>query len=304
MVGNLSIGERIHFQDCSGRVAALCPCVPPQENRHVRHALGLQDDYWSTAGSYGFYNAANDGPYGFGRGWKADYAFSMDGGFKAAVGLSQEDAGGFDEVATPSGSADDPNVYVGVNYSGGDIYGAVIYYNAQDGGKDDAGGDAWRIRGDYDLSFVAPGAKIGGWYGSDSGKTDYVGGTHWGVTGKLGLGDDLTLFVGYGQAEDENNASAGANQAAINGLDPTDADDMTTLRAHLPKDYSDFSIGVTWTPLPGLLIQPEYSFRDYDNSTAVTADDGMGRTTALTGTQRDAVHRDENKFQVRVTRSF
>jgi len=185
--------------------------------------VGFADDYWTTAGSYGFYNARFDGPYNYEQALFFDYTFAANG-FTATLGVQDG----------PSGESGQPDVYAGVTYSGGGFYMAGIYYY-----DSSEGSGAWKGRVDYD--FGTSGFAIGGWYMADDGDTQYVKGHAWGITSKVNLTDNMTLFGGYGAYDDMYN-----NTAVTQG------------------DYNTWTVGVSWYVVPGLLIQPEFRQVDYE----------------------------------------
>jgi hypothetical protein len=196
--------------------------------------VGFADDYWATAGSYGFYNARFDGPYSYRNGLFFDYTWAGNG-WTATAGV--EDNG-------YSGESGQPDVYGGITYSGGGWYFAGIYYYDS---SESAG--AWKFRADYD--FGTSGFAVGGWYMSDDGDTDYVKGHAYGITAKMNLTDNMTLFGGYGGYDDTYDTSA-----ATQG------------------DFDEWTAGVSWNIVPGLLIQPEYTARSYSYETATRANYG------------------------------
>ncbi|MCB1458154.1 MAG: porin, partial [Nitratireductor sp.] len=112
--------------------------------------IGFADNYWSTAGGYGYYNARFDGPYGFGNGIFFDYTYASNG-FTATLGIEDGNA---------SGEAGAPDIYGGVTYSGSGWYLAGIYYH-----DSSASAGAWKVRADYD--FGSNGFAVGGWYMAD-----------------------------------------------------------------------------------------------------------------------------------------
>lgn len=192
--------------------------------------VGFADSYWSTAGSYGYYNARFDGPYNFTNGIFFDYTWAGNG-WTATVGV---------EDNFRSGESGQPDVYAGITYSGGGWYFAGIYYydsSASDG--------AWKFRADYD--FGANGFAVGGWYMSDDGNTDYVKGHAYGITAKMNLTDNMTLFGGWGQYDDTFNVTP-----ATQG------------------DFDTWTAGISWNIVPGLLIQPEYTATSFEYENATT----------------------------------
>jgi Porin subfamily len=172
---------------------------------------GFSDNYWTTAGSYGYYQARYDGEYGLSSGLYAQYTFAANG-WAATIGV---------EDGNISGEAGAPDVYGGIVYSGGGWYLAgIAYYDNSEAAM------AYKGRIDYDFGN---GFQVGGWYMADDGKTDYVKGHVFGLTGMMDLTDKLALFGGY------------------TGLDVADN-----------SEEFEYTVGVAWRPVNGLLIQPEY----------------------------------------------
>ena len=224
--------------------------------------VGFADNYWTTAGSYGYYNARFDGPYSFRTGLFFDYTYAANG-WTATVGV---------EDGSASGEAGQPDVYAGVTYSGSGWYMAGIYYYDS---SESAG--AYKIRADYD--FGTNGFALGGWYSADDGDTDYVKGHAWGITAKMNLTDNMTLFAGYGQYDDQYFGSS--NNAGPNTVHLVDT------------DYSTWTVGLSWNIVPGLLIQPEYTAVAYDNET-LDAYSTVGNQSL----------RNHGRWSLRIVRSF
>jgi hypothetical protein len=199
--------------------------------------VGFADDYWTTAGSYGYYNARFDGPYNYTQGIFFDYTWAANG-WTATVGV---------EDASRSGESGQPDVYGGITYSGGGWYLAGIYYY-----DSSQGNGAWKVRADYD--FGTSGFAVGGWYMADDGNTDWVKGHAFGVTAKMNLTDNMTLFGGYGVYDDTY--------------------DVTALTQ---GDYDTWTAGISWNIVPGLLIQPEYSATSYQYENAAVGRSNYGR---------------------------
>jgi hypothetical protein len=201
--------------------------------------VGYADSYWATAGSYGFYNARYDGPYSFRSGLFFDYTWASNG-WTATVGI---------EDGNTSGEAGAPDLYAGITYSGGGWYMAGIVYH-----DSSASAQAYKFRADYDMSSIAPGLAMGGWYMDDHGETDYVKGHAWGLTAKMNLTDNMVLFGGYGDYADTyaNGALQGTTGFAA---DTTDG------------SFTTWTAGISWNIVPGLLIQPEYQKVQYKNET-------------------------------------
>ena len=202
--------------------------------------IGFADSYWTTAGGYGYYNARFDGPYNFRNGLFFDYTYASNG-FTATLGV---------EDGNVSGEAGAPDIYGGITYSGSGWYMAGIYYY-----DSSASAGAWKVRADYD--FGSNGFAVGGWYMADDGKTDYVKGHAWGVTAKMNLTDNMVLFGGYGQYADQYIGSS--VNVAPNAVATVDG------------SFVNYTVGVSWNVVPGLLIQPEYTKTRATQDTANTA---------------------------------
>ena len=186
--------------------------------------VGFADDYWTTAGSYGYYGGRFDGLYNYTQGLFLDYTYAANG-WTATVGIENGGLGYY--PFGQSGVAGQPDVYAGVTYSANNWYLAGIYYY-----DSSQGSGAWKVRADYD--FGSNGFKVGGWYMGDHGDTDWVKGHAWGVTSQMNLADNLTLFGGYSDYADQ---------------DGVDGD----------NSQKQWSVGVKWDVVPGLYIQPEYT---------------------------------------------
>jgi hypothetical protein len=188
--------------------------------------IGYDEDYWTQAGAFGFYQARFDGVYGYDHALFAQYTFSANG-FDITFGAQDGEL---------SGEAGAPDVYGGVTYTNGGIYLAGIY---QYDSSAEAG--AWKLRGDYDFGN---GWKFGALYASDEGETDYLKGHVWGVTSQWQMTETILLFAGYGNFDD---------QFVDDNPDESD----------FGQDYTTF--GLAWTIVPGLLIQPEYNWVSYSS---------------------------------------
>lgn len=210
--------------------------------------MGYDEDAYTRIGGSGYFNARYDGKKkGSGDALFIEYTYAANG-FAATFGAQDGNA---------SGEAGAPDVYAGVSYSAGGLY--LSGFVVQDGSADDL---AYRFRGEYDLSSIAPSLKVGGWYASDDGKTDYQKGHIWAATAKMNLLDNLVLFGGYSDYNDEFNALPANNGTST----------VTTF-------------GLTWKPVSGLLIQPEYTINTYEN------ENGSSR-------------RNHGEFGLRIVRSF
>ena len=222
--------------------------------------LGFADSYWATAGSYGYYQARFDGPYNFRNGLFFDYTWAGNG-WTATIGL---------EDGNVSGEAGAPDGYAGITYSGSGWYLAGIYYH-----DSSADGGAWKFRADYD--FGTNGFAVGGWYMSDDGDTDYVKGHAFGVTAKMNLADNMVLFAGYGQYDDQYFCPA--LTANANHCVPENGN------LDAENGFDTYTVGIGWNIVPGLLIQPEWTSTWFDQ-------DGQNGNNNF------------GRFSLRVVRSF
>jgi hypothetical protein len=207
--------------------------------------LGFADSYWATAGSYGYYQARFDGPYNYRNGLFFDYTWAGNG-WTATIGL---------EDGNTSGEAGAPDVYGGITYSGSGWYLAGIYYH-----DSSADSGAWKFRADYD--FGTNGFKVGGWYMSDDGDTDYVKGHAWGVTAKMNLADNMVLFGGYGQYDDQYTCLTPAISYCVGEA------------AGVDRDFDTYTVGIAWNIVPGLLIQPEWASTWFDQDPVTGLNNG------------------------------
>lgn len=194
--------------------------------------LGYSDDYWTTIGGYGYFQARNDGLYSYGQNLFFDYTYAADG-FTLTVG-AQGHAGG-------TGIAGQPDLYVGGDYSGswGRVFGTYYYDSSTEG-------SAWKAGVQLSLADYIPGGAIKGWYMADDGETDYVKGHAWGVTAQMNLIDNWSLYGGYSDY-DEVFSTVNAGTAI------TDDDSRT-----------QWTAGLTWKAAPGLSVQFEYAKTNYD----------------------------------------
>ncbi|MFZ1815265.1 MAG: porin [Rhizobiaceae bacterium] len=201
--------------------------------------VGFADNYWTTAGGYGYYGNRFDGLYGYTQGLFLDYTWASNG-WTATIGI--EDGGFGYAPYGSSGTAGQPDVYAGLTYSGSGWYLAGIYYY-----DSSASAGAYKIRADYDISSFLPGGSIGGWYMADHGDTDWVKGHTWGVTARMNLTDNMQLFAGYSDYADQARVGA-ANLSQTN-----------------------WTVGVNWSVVPGLTITPEYTATWFENENALVA---------------------------------
>ncbi|MEM7462920.1 MAG: porin, partial [Pseudomonadota bacterium] len=195
--------------------------------------MGYADSYWNRGGGDGYYNARYSGYKSSPDGLFFEYTYAANG-FTATAGV---------ETNNLSGEPGAPDVYGGITWSGGglSLAGLVYYDNEQSAA-------AYRFRADYDLSSLAPGLAVGGWYETDDGDTDYVKGHKWGVTAKMNLADNLVLFGGYSVYDDLYN---GTNC----NFCTADAGDFSG---------ENWSAGLAWKVVSGLLVQLDYSAYTFD----------------------------------------
>lgn len=196
--------------------------------------IGFDDSYWHRAADYGYYQARFDGLYRFHQGVFADYTFAANG-WTFTLGAEDGNA---------SGESGAPDAYAGFSYTAGSFYVAGVVYH--DSSQD---AQAWKIRTDYDLDTMLPGARLGFFYASDGGDTDYVKGHLWGVTGQMNLVENVLLFAGYSDYADETGVPL--NESAKN-----------------------WTVGLAWDIVPGLLIQPEYTATTFNDEDGVTQRNG------------------------------
>ncbi|MGI9401477.1 MAG: porin [Rhizobiaceae bacterium] len=199
---------------------------------------GYSDNYWNTAGNGGFYQARYDGPYGDIEGLYVDYTFSANG-WNATIGA---------ESGEVSGEPGNPDLYGGITYSNNGLYLAGIVYR-----DSSADAYAWKARFDYDISSIADGLAVGGWYMSDDGRTDYVKGHAWGVTAKIELTEKILLFGGIGGFEDNY-----FDKAGVCGTNGNTACGLNT-------GYDTWTLGVAFKITNNIFIQPEYQVVTYDD---------------------------------------
>jgi hypothetical protein len=225
--------------------------------------MGYNDNFWSTNHGYGYYQARFSGPYGFGTGIFLDYTYSANG-LALTVGVEDGNA---------SGESGAPDLYAGFNYDAGSLSVAGTVYN--DGSESAI---AWKLSADYDFDN---GFSLGGWYSSDGGETDYVKGHTYGIRTKYALTDTLLLFAGYGAYADQ----ADDTNLIVNGklFAPVDFN----------RSFTNWTVGVAWNPVPGLLIQPEYSSTDFDLNIPVAV-----------GTATTPYQVDNSRFSLRIRRDF
>ncbi|MEM7464054.1 MAG: porin [Pseudomonadota bacterium] len=196
--------------------------------------MGYSDSYWNRGGGDGYYNARYDGLFNNPDGLFFEYTYAANG-FTATVGT---------EINDRTGEPGAPDVYGGITWSGGGLsLAGLVYYDNQEAAA------AYRFRADYDLSSWAPGFAIGGWYEADNGDTDYVKGHTWGVTAKMNLTDNMVLFGGYSDYSDQYNGT----NCNYCGTDTGD------------NSATNWSVGVAWNVVSGLLVQLDYSAYTFEN---------------------------------------
>lgn len=187
---------------------------------------------WNRYSGGGYYDAILDGLYSFHTALFVEYNGSI-GDISFAAGLQD---------SAFSGAPGAPDPYAALAWSSDPLtLGFAVVYD-QNGGSSATGGDgamAWRIRGDVDLDSTVPGLGFAAWYESDDGKTDYIKGHTWGVTGKVGLTNSISLYAGYSSYDGMRTAS---------GFDST-----------------NWTAGLLWAVADGLEAQAEYSVTTFGN---------------------------------------
>jgi hypothetical protein len=232
--------------------------------------VGYSDNYWTTAGGYGFYQARYDGPYGFSTGLYLDYTFAANG-WTATIGV---------EDGNISGEAGAPDVYGGVTYSGGGWYMAgIVYYDNSEASA------AWKARINYDFGN---GWQFGGWYAADNGDTDYVKGHEWGITSIWQMTETLALFGGYGQFSDQ-----------YDGFRDVLYDPYEGNYIDRDRSYDVYTVGLAWTPVNGLLIQPEWSKTVYNEEYNWVVPGALNP-----GGRGGPIQTSAGTFSLRIVRSF
>jgi hypothetical protein len=225
---------------------------------------------WNTYGGYGFYNASQDGGYTEASG----FLFEYNGSFgDLDYGISIVDT-------AQSGAAGQPDIMAGLLTNLGDLAlgGAVVYdSNSQ--------GFAYRVRADYDLSSLIPGFWFGGWWSADNGETDYRKGHQWGVTARMRVLDDVTIFAGYSEydysCDLDNDDSPGdpANHGGAWGNAYPNAVRGGQCSAYAggfsglyEADYGSdqWTAGARWDVTPNLYVQLEYNKLQETTFTPVT----------------------------------
>lgn len=194
--------------------------------------LGYSDDYWTTIGGYGYYDAALDGQYGYNQAMFIDYSYGA-AGFTATVGAVADN--------DVRGTTGQPDFYAGAKYAAsfGNVFGTYHYDSSEEEG-------AFKVGAELSFADYIPGGSIKAWYMADDGETSYVGGNVWGVSAKANLLDNVTLFAGYSAYECEIEI----------------CDVLVTSDSSL----TDWTAGVRWTVADGLYVQAEYARTELDVS--------------------------------------
>lgn len=236
---------------------------------HAGFRLGYSDDYWKTIGKSGYYKAVYDGIYGDQQGLFLDYTFAAEG-FSATAGAGDN---------RRSGTAGQPDPYVGASYSGtwGRIFGTYHHDSSQAAG-------AWKVGAELNLSDYLPGSSIKGWYMADSGDTDYVKGHVWGISAKVELSDKLSLFSGYSDYECGTSGSATSCASSV----------------FYDTSYAQWTTGLRWSISSQLYMQVEYAKFNFDFQRNGVI--GSGLTAAQADDNRSRLSRGTVNF--RVLRSF
>jgi hypothetical protein len=276
-----TLRSQIRFQGDGGNNNSEVDVFSNQGDNHINDAnvgldralislagfrVGYSDDYWTTIGGYGYYDARYDGNYGYTQGLFLDYTYAADG-FTATIGVSDN---------RRSGTAGQPDVYVGADYSGswGRVFGTYHYDSNQAAG-------AYYVGFEQSLGDYIPGGSWKAWYMADDGDTDYVKGHSWGVSAKMDMSDNFVLFAGYG---DYDCGTKGCT---------TDLAD---------RSYTDMTVGVRWNMTPGLYMQLEYAKENYDTQKRgyVTENQASAAAAALLGGSRLST----GTVNLRLVRSF
>ena len=275
-------------------------------------------NYWSTNHGFGGINAESiatnasglaypDGFYGFDDATILDYTFAADG---LAVTVGIEDPrisygrDGFNNATNNGGSGSgdgsdgEVNFYAGFNYSGD--FGTLAFTAAHDslaqevtatGLSPDTGGWAYKASLNIDLSELAPGAFVQGWYLYDGDyNTDYLHTalisenpeTIYGIAAQVNLTDEFELWGNYWVAE-----GGFATAGAFTG---------TTFQE---GDTEQFAVGLNWFPAaaPGFHVKATYFTGDTENS-------GSSVLAGLVGVAGGAIDADFDGFELSIRRDF
>ncbi len=188
--------------------------------------IGYSDHYWKTVGNDGYYYARIDGIYGDEQAIFLDYTYAANG-LTLTIGM---------QTGAISGTAGQPDLYAGATYSGswGQVY-ATYYQDSS------VSAGAWKTGVELYFAEYLPGGAIKAWYMADDGDTDFVKGHVWGVSAKMDLIDDLALYAGYSDYDDQ----------------------------YSTNDTTTWTVGFRWSVVSGLYIQTEYAkeLPDYSAST-------------------------------------
>jgi hypothetical protein len=243
--------------------------------------LGFADDYWTTAGGYGFYQARFDGVYQFNQALFFDYTWTGNG-FAATIGLQD---------GNRSGEAGAPDAYAGLTYTGNNWYLAgIAYWDTSEGSG------AYKLRADYDFGN---GFKFGGGYLWDDGDTDYVKGHAWFLTAQYQLTENMLLFGGYGVYADQyDSAYVKTTPASYGCAVPAPGCQVVYIPASTTdyydrnQSYTQWTAGIAWEPVAGLLIQPEWASWENEDTSPTTDISGAGNGPNY------------GRFSLRIVRSF
>ncbi len=150
----------------------------------------------------------------------------------------------------------------------------------------------------------------------DDGDTDYVKGHAWFVTSQYQLTENMLLFGGYGVYSDQHddfdyfgnsaafNACAAPGSTTVNPVPTTAGCSGTYLPASVYAagsgafpdqnySYTQWTVGVAWEPVAGLLIQPEWASWENEDTSAFTDVDN-----------RKDLNPNYGRFSLRIVRSF
>ncbi|MEO0909628.1 MAG: porin [Pseudomonadota bacterium] len=278
-------------------------------------------NYWSTNHGFGAVNAESlafnaggiiyeDGFYGFDDATIFDYTFSQD---NFAITIGAEDTrisygrDNFNNATNNGGTDGRVNFYAGFNYSGD--FGTLAFTAAHDslatkvnslGVTTDIGGWAYKVSANIDLSSIAPGAFLAGYYLNDGDyNTDYL---HtalisenpdeiYGIAGQVNLSDTVELWANYWVAVG-GDAFAGGSPSEVAGV-------AGTGNLINEGDVDQFSIGLNWFPsaTPGFHIKASYTHGQVENS-------GSFLVNGTAASQANGTSFDYDAFIVSLRRDF
>lgn len=197
--------------------------------------VGYSENYWTSAGNYGYYDGRYDGLYNAQDAVYLDYTWAS-AGWAATIGAQVGYAGW--RPWSISGTPGSPDIYGGLTYTSDNWYLAgIVYYDSSQASA------AYKLRADYDFGN---GFGVGGWYMFDDGETDYAKGHAWGVTAKLTMAEKLTLIGGYSDYADQDGVGGDMSQ-------------------------TNWTVALKWDVVPGLYILPEYSVTTFENEASAGA---------------------------------